>query len=105
MDWIGLDSNAAWLRCLGCVQSQSHVQATDSIGRSQEGSAVQCRACSSADICMQCRVSHDGGLLLLLLYAAENLMHSGGYIFNRAHLGVILYLPSKRENDHYTTGN
>jgi hypothetical protein len=49
---------------------------------------------------MQCRVSHDGGLLLLL-YAAENLMHSGGYIFNRAHLGVILYLPSKRENDHY----
>ena len=50
-----------------------------------------------------CRASHGGGLLLLLLLdAAENLMHSGGDVLDRPHLGVILHLPSKRESDAIT---
>lgn len=59
-------------------------------GRGHAESADMC-GCSRAE----CRASHDGGLslLLLLLYAADNLMHSGGDILNRAHVGVILHLP------------
>lgn len=41
--------------------------------------------------------SADGEDGLLLLNAAQDLMHSGGNVFHRAQLGIILHLTSKRK--------